>query len=70
MIHISELVGAELPLLQEKEEGMFTHEELIYLYEDVNNYNVVGFKQLDTDGLLFEKLYSKTGSEVGSVVNG
>lgn len=56
-LHVTEIAGIDKPIITEKPEGMFTHEELEYLDEDVTNYTNVAV--LDNGDDFYEKLYSK-----------
>lgn len=57
MIHISEVIGSELPILLEKETGMLSFDEIIYINENIVDYKLVGFIQIDEDKELYEKIY-------------
>lgn len=60
MLQKSDIIGSDLPVLTEKEDGMFTYEEALYLGEDLKNYGVIGFIRIDKDSdEFYEKLYVK-----------
>lgn len=60
MAHISELTGTDKPILQEKKDGMFTFDELVYNYENTNEYEAVAYMPETTgDDEFYQKLYVK-----------
>lgn len=60
MLHFSEISGAAHPILNEKETGMFTYDEIIYVGENPSDYKVVGFIRINNDSDdFYEKVYNK-----------
>ncbi|MED3677107.1 MULTISPECIES: hypothetical protein [Bacillus amyloliquefaciens group] len=56
----SEIVGSELPVIFEKRNEQFTYEELIYIGENPNQYDHIGYLPVYlNDKQLFTKLYEK-----------
>lgn len=60
MLHKNELTGSDLPILNEKEQGTFTYDELVNLGENPADYEPVGFIRTDDmSDEFYEKVYSK-----------
>lgn len=60
MLQKHEIIGSELPIIFEKENKHFTHEELIYLKQDLKEFEHVAFLPTYVGNVqLFEKIYSK-----------
>lgn len=57
MNHISEIIGSEQPILLEKETGMLSFDEIVYINENIEDYKLVGFIQIDEEKELYEKVY-------------
>jgi Tfp pilus assembly ATPase PilU len=57
LIHESEITGVDKLILAEKDENMFTFDQLVYLYENTVDYKHVAY--LDNGTEFYEKLYIK-----------
>lgn len=61
MLHISEIIGTDKPVLTHKDTGLFTYDELVYIGENPTEYTVAAFIRIDDNSEEFyEKLYSKS----------
>lgn len=61
MIHQSEITGIDKPIVNTKEEGQFTYDELVNIGENPATYEVAAFIRIDNDSdEFYEKLYSKS----------
>lgn len=58
MLKPHEIIGSELPIIEEKEVGMFTYQELVYLQEDPHDYQVSGHMKGSVEDL-FIRIYTK-----------
>ncbi len=58
MLKPHEIIGSELPIIEEKQLGMFTYQELVYLQEEPRNYQVAGFIKGTVEDL-FIQIYTK-----------
>lgn len=63
MLNLLEISSSDLPTVDKKEEGQFTIQEIVYLNEDLKNYEEVAFFEVNPDKQLFEKLYVKKNKQ-------